>query len=415
MRITNCRFCTSYSRIVRIFAVVVILAGAVATTRADVFVTKTGEEVEGELIETLEHAYRIRTFIGIIDLEKDRVERIIKKKSPWAKYESRRKRCEHSADAHYQLALWCKKQKLDSEYKDELERAIEFDPDHELARTALGYERNEKGRWVKPQSSRRPDPGELAEKRRAAEEERLVRKLLSQWFVKVKAIHKGRLTHRSAEKFSQGREQILAIRDPLAIPAITGVLSTGNSDARRLMVESLAQFREDEATMNLLVATLLDPDPSVRRSAAEALLPRKDDRVVGRLRDALGSEEEAILRNAAVALGVLKARAAAEDLIAVLSKEVQRKVIVSRPAFLDGVRQDFGGVFRYNSGRRIVRYQPSGIGVLGPGTLVGTISSVETQTVSIYRTEVQEALIAITGENLGFDPERWRTWLKDHP
>ncbi|MBX3396466.1 MAG: HEAT repeat domain-containing protein [Phycisphaerae bacterium] len=388
---------------------------AASASRADIFVTTSGDEIEAELLEDLPEAYRLRTRLGIVDLEKDRVTKIIAKRSPWAMYEQRRKKCASTADAHFKLAQWCDRHDLGTEARDELERVIQLDPNHAAAREKLGYVRDDKGRWKKPGSARAPSEQERRERRQAAEEDRLVRKLVTSWFVKIKALHKGRLggaggTHQ-ADLFKDGREQILAIRDPLAIPALAGVLSTGQVETRLLMVESLSRFPEDEATMNLLVASLLDPAATVRSSAAAALRPRDDDRVVHRLVNALYSDEEAMIRHAAVALGVLKAGSAVEDLINVLSKETRQKVSVARPVFLDGVRCEFGGIIRYHSGTRLLRYQPATIGCLGPGTLIGTIQTVETQTLMVHRTEVQEALIAITGQNFGFDASAWRNWL----
>lgn len=416
----GCFFGTSRRSVIAIRAtklLVVCSAALWATSaaRADIFVTTSGDEIEAELLEDLAEAYRLRTRLGIVDLEKKRVAKIVTKRSPWAQYEQRRKKCANTAEAHFKLAQWCDRHDLGTEARDELERAIQLDPNHAAARERLGYVRNDNGRWEKPKSARAPSEQERRERRLAAEEERLVRKLVTSWFVKIKALHKGRLggaggTYQ-ADLFKDGREQILAIRDPLAIPALAGVLSTGQVETRLLMVESLSQFPEDEATMNLLVASLLDPAATVRSSAAAALRPRDDDRVVHRLVDALYSDEEAMIRHAAVALGVLKARSAVEDLINVLSKETRQKVSVARPVFLDGVRCDFGGINRYHSGTRLLRYQPTTIGCLGPGTLIGTIQTVETQTVMVHRTEVQEALIAITGQNFGFDASAWRNWL----
>ncbi|MBK8266844.1 MAG: HEAT repeat domain-containing protein [Planctomycetes bacterium] len=317
------------------------------------------------------------------------------------------------------MALWCKELELDTEYHDELERTIQLDANHEAARVALGFKKNKKGKWVRPKSSRAPTPEELAAKRRQEDEEKLVRKLVTEWFIKIKAIHKGRLggdgSSASGDKLANGREQILAIHDPLAIPAISGVLSTGNVKARSVMVESLSQFKEDEATMNLLVASLLDPDEGVRKLAAQALFPRHDKRVESRLIDALYSDEELIIRHAAVVLGTLKSNPAIEHLINVLSKETRQKVVVNRHVILGGVRSDFGGINRYVDGNRVIRYQPTTINCLGRGTMIGTFSSLEMQTVMIHRTEVQEALIAITGQNHGFDQEAWSNWLIQQP
>jgi hypothetical protein len=43
---------------------------------------------------------------------------------------------------------------------------------------------------------------------------------------------------------------------------------------------------------------------------------------------------------------------------------------------------------------------------------MGTICFSQYSTIDVYRTEVQEALIAITGENLGFDRGAWLEWLR---
>ena len=38
----------------------------------------------------------------------------------------------------------------------------------------------------------------------------------------------------------------------------------------------------------------------------------------------------------------------------------------------------------------------------------------QTQDVTMYRTEVLEALVAITGVNHGFDAAKWRRWYEEH-
>lgn len=377
---------------------------------------QTGETVEVEILEDMGEAYRVRTKIGIVNVDKEMVARIEKKQSPWQRYSAKRKACPNTAEGHYKLAEWCDRQGLGGERLDELEKALELDPDHVGARRLLGYIRDDKGKWIKEPSPNAPSPEELAARRQQREEEKLIRDLITDWFVKIKAIHRSRMDGKRrgprSKKFRQGREQILAIRDPLALPALTGVLSTGNEAARLVLVESLSQFDEDEATMNLLVVALLDPSPVVRKEAAIELIPRNDNRVIARLRDALSNKDEGVIRNAASALGVLKARMAVDDLINVLSKEVRQTVRVSRPVYLGTIYSTFGGHRRVVHGRRLLRYHPASIGVLGTSTYVGTSTHYERQTVSIHRTEVQEALIAITGQNFGFDMTAWRQWWR---
>jgi hypothetical protein len=391
----------------------VLLAALTSPVRADTLHLKGGDKIEGEVVKDLGEALRFRTLSGVVDIEKERIVKHVKGPSPWRLYENQRKAAPDTAEGHYQLALWCRKHGLRAEEIEHLERVIRLDPEHADARQALGYVKQD-GAWVKPPPPQAPTPEEREAQRAAREEERRLRKLVSNWFVKVRAIHRGRMEgeKEGSAKFRQGRERILAIRDPLALPALTGVLSTGNVAARRVLVEALAGFEQDEATMNFLVITLYDPSREIRGLAATDLLRRKDPRVVAELRDALQSNEEPILRHAAAALGVLKARAAVEDLIGVLTTERQGTIRISRPVYLDGVVIAFGGGCRYVQGRRLVYYRPIGIGVMGPGTIVGTATRYESVPVSVNRTEVQEALIAITGQNFGFDETAWQQWWR---
>src|SRR5262249_10467560 len=162
-------------------------------------------------------------------------------------------------------------------------------------------------------------------------------------------------------------------------------------------VESLSSFKDsgkDEATMNLVVVTLLDPDPVVRRAAAQALVPRKDERIVGRLRKGLSSKEDTIVRNSAVALGILKARDAVPDLATVLYTVERRQVRYARQEILGDVVSTFGKrtIVPHVEGQLF--YDPQ-IGVLQPQTIIGTMWVDEVRDVQVVRTEVQESLIAI--------------------
>ena len=74
----------------------------------------------------------------------------------------------------------------------------------------------------------------------------------------------------------------------------------------------------------------------------------------------------------------------------------------------------FGGGTTVRVNNQNYYYRPDRIGVLDPEVLMGTETTTEVQIVSIYRTEVQEALIAITGENHGFDGDAWLKWWKEH-
>lgn len=395
-------------------AVILCATGSVG---ADVFHLREGGKLDGVVVEDLGDALRIRTVSGVSDIEKDRVVRIEKGDPPWVRYEKRAKKSGETVEDQLALADWCREIGLRAEERRHLERVIALEVNHVDARRRLGFVQ-EGGNWIKPKSSGARSEAERTERRRAQSEERRIQEKITEYTVKVKAIYRGRLSEKAggerSKAFADGRRQILEIRDPLAIPGITSVLSGGNLAARRLMVEALAQFDVDEATMNLVAIALLDPSKDVRAIAARALKARKDDRIVVELRLALRSDEEAILRNAASALGILKAKSAVRDLAPVLSTETVGLVRVSRWVSLDSLYGAYSNWQRYRLGGFPVLYKPSCIWAMGPGSIIGTVSDYEYQVISIHRTEVQEALIEITGQNLGFDAGAWLKWADDH-
>lgn len=402
------------NNVARTVAVILFAAGA---ARADVFHLREGGKLDGAVVEDLGEALRIRTVNGVSDIEKERVVRIEKGDPPWVRYAKKAKQCGETVTDQLALADWCRAMGLTTEERRHLEHVIALDDNHADARRRLGFIQ-EDGKWVKPKPAGAISEAERSERRRAQANERRVQEKITEYNVKLKAIYRGRLSEKvggeGSKAFEDGRRQILEISDPLAIPGITSVLSSGHVAARRLMVEALSQFDVDEATMNLVAISLLDPSKDVRAMAARALKSRRDDRIIVELRSALRSDEEFILRNAAAALGVLKAKSAVRDLVPVLSTETLGLVRVSRWVSLDSLYGAYSNWQRYRVGGFPVLYKPSCIWAMGPGSIIGTVSDYEYQIISINRTEVQEALIQITGQNMGFDAAAWLKWAEDN-
>lgn len=383
----------------------------------DVLYLNSGGKIECEILEDLGEAYRVRVAIGVVDIKKADIQRHEEKPTPWERYPTVCKEYPDTPEGQYALARWCRKHDLYDKAEKHLRRVLQLDPDHEKAHRALGHEKVD-GDWRDPEkrTESEPDDGDARAARQEQDAEALLRKIMSEWHLKVGAIFRSKLDCKScspdSERFSEGKKQILAIRDALALPAIAGVLSRGGIGTRRVLVESLAHFEEDEATMNLVVMALVDPSDEIRRLAAEQLKPRQDERVGARLRDALTGDNERLLRNAAGALGVLKDRTAVEGLIQVLSTKTRRRVRVTRPVFWGRVMSDFGAARYITVGTRRMRYRPRGVLALSEAYM-STIDSTENRIVDIYRTEVQEALISITGQNFGFDRSAWLKWWRE--
>ena len=140
--------------------------------------------------------------------------------------------------------------------------------------------------------------GQKAEDAAQADPERLARAIQSQWFLRLARSSNPCWAARSTG-WCRRAGRILEIRDPLAILPLAQVLSEGDASCRALLVEALSQFPEDEATLNLAVAGLLDPDADVRAQAAIELARRRDPRVVTQYRAALRSGNDVIVPRAA--------------------------------------------------------------------------------------------------------------------
>jgi hypothetical protein len=250
-----------------------------------------------------------------------------------------------------------------------------------------------------------------------AEQQRIVTKI-GEYTRQLRAIKRSYLDVGEGGKaerlFKRGRQRVLALDDPLAIGPLARILSRGNTRTRELLVEALSGFDDDEATMNLVATALLDPAEDIRLQAARVLSKRSDPRIVSDLRTALRSDEDEVVCNAAVALGVLRAREAALDLVNLLSFKRKVTMRIPRGDIVSAIQGSYISGIRYRVARGVAQAEPI-IGVLTTGSAASYHPKKVRVTATVYRTEVQEALIAITGQNLGFDADKWRRWLAQHP
>lgn len=392
----------------------VVLFVLIATTmgaKGDVFHLKSGGTIEGQLLESDGEEYKIRTGVGIVSVPQDAVERVEEAESPFAEYDRRARDAADTPEGQTALAAWCDQQGLRTEHKRHLLRAIELKPDYAPARRALGYTRVG-DLWVEGRTLvARKDGAQATGDRKEEAPERLGRAIQGQWNRRIRAI-KQMLESRRERTVEEGRAKILEIKDPLAILPLSEVLSRGNLGCRDLLVEALSAFSEDEATMNLTVIALVDPDAQIRARAVADLVRRADPRVVAQFRAALRSQSDRILRRAAYGLGELRAGAAIPELIDVLTAVRNRWVEVPVRAYLGTMPLVFDGttVVQLGSGSRAVHHPVVGVGSIGDEI----VNEWRYLPVTVYRTEVLEALKSITGENFGFERDQWRRWHEEY-
>jgi tetratricopeptide (TPR) repeat protein len=115
--------------------------------QADVLHLKDGRKLEGEVREEGDNV-KIKTVGGEFSFPREQVDKVVRSKSKEQLYEEKRAKLkDDDALGHYALAVWCKLEKMQQQMDEHLRKVIEIDPDHELARKALGY-RLVNGKWL---------------------------------------------------------------------------------------------------------------------------------------------------------------------------------------------------------------------------------------------------------------------------
>ncbi|MGE3180736.1 MAG: HEAT repeat domain-containing protein [Phycisphaerae bacterium] len=393
-------------------ATVLCLLATTATAPADVFHLENGGSVEGLLLEKADGNYRIRTTIGTFSIPVASVVRIEEKETPFAEYDRRAAKAKATAKAQFELAKWCGEHDLLTEQKQHLKRAVELETDFAPARAALGYVKQD-GIWVIP-APPKPDV-EPAEPDADADVPIVedIDVVQGRWTRQIRALMNGLLKSRIPRLFEQGRERILSIDDPRAIFPLSRELGKGNLAMRSLLVDVLARFREDEATLNLAVLGLVEENDDLRHRIVVMLKERDDPRVISQYRRALHADADGVVANAAFALGRFRAESAVPDLIQSLTAERNRVVEITLPGYFSHMPGAFAtGPFQHGVNLQGVRFP--NYPTIGVFDFHSNFSSLQTRlarrNVIVMRTEVLEALKQITGENFGFNLSDWTRW-----
>src|SRR3972149_7836682 len=132
-----------------LFLSLVLAAAGSGAAWADMVGPKTGGAIHGEMANAGDKqstGYEITPDGGRMTIPRSEVVRVVSQSPQQDEYHRRARAAADTVDAHLQLAEWCREQKLISEYRDELAKILELDPNHEQARRALGH-RKEHGNW----------------------------------------------------------------------------------------------------------------------------------------------------------------------------------------------------------------------------------------------------------------------------
>lgn len=379
------------------------------TSPADEVELNTGTVVEGR-VEDLGDSIRVtRPGVSVV-YPKYMVRRVTAKKTDEEIYEERSRTLgEKDLEGRLALARWCLQRKLAPQAAREYRKVLEFAPDHEEARTALGYRRHE-GRWVSEDEyqearglvrhkGRWMTPEEKALEIALEEQKDLDRRLSERVRILLDR------TRSSDEKVRlQAVEGLSRIDDRYKVKFYLAALTSPSRHTRRFVYEELGRLKEPAAARPLVRRSLWDEDEELRPVAWAALRAIAHPDTALYLVPFLGEESvSARLRCLEALVSFPDPRTApylvqalensidmireAEALHAPLTAVVQKTLILRD-----------GTVVRLPQIRRISRE-----------------GAADRELLARLRDEkaaIAAALRAATGQDLGEDPARWRAWLR---
>jgi hypothetical protein len=365
---------------------------------AEVFVLKTGGHIQGDWINRSESprvTFVMRTAAGgEIAFKADQVEQVIEQSKDELLYEKLRPTTPDTVEGHEKLADWCLDHKLLSQRHTHLERILQLDPNHAVARSALGYTKSH-GEWMTREDFmnqrgmiKSHGHWQTPQEIQLAEEERRGELAVRQWQGRMKRWR----AMLNTDKANAAVAEIRAIKDPHAVTALANYLQQDEPRAfKLLLLETIGQISSSSSLKVLTKTSLADPDQEVRLSALDAILKMKNSgNAVNFYISALHSKNNVEVNLAAQGLQALGDPAAIEPLFDALVTEHKFKV-VSGPA--NQTSSTFG----------------TGPGGGGGGMTFGS-KPPQIFVKHLRNPEVLVALVKLTGQNYGYEIADWKRW-----
>lgn len=384
-----------------------IVAGAVAgRAAADIVELKNGGAIHGEVTNARDRtaeSYVIATGGGgRVTIPRDQIVRVVSQTPREEEYHRRALAVADTADAHWQLAQWCRQHKLVSEYRDELAKVLAIDPHNEQARSALGHQK-QGGEWMSRDEVMAARGlvmygGKYCTEQHIAllEQAKAAKQVDADWNNRLDRWRRW-LTGRRKDRSDEALQELRELKDPAAGPAVVDLLAEEKDPAvRKLLMDVAARLETPEALDLLVQISLTDPNDDLRFAALEHLIATKRPGLIGPYVRALRSNDNVIVNRAAEALGTIGDRDAVGPLIGALVTKHKAIVAGSSPdqhSYMftpnGGTAMNFGGA---------------------PPKLVTT---------SVENPAALAALTKLSGANFGFDQAKWNGWLsveaKAHP
>jgi hypothetical protein len=189
-----------------------------------------------------------------------------------AEYDARRGRLRPTADANWELGLWCEQNGLEPEARAQFTVVTRLDPAREAAWKRLGCKKVG-GRWLS-EAQIAADKDEAEAQARA---DKHWKPVLMKW--------RGWLAEKERDRAHRvAAEQALAdVTDPRAVGAVWSVFVAGGEAHHDRAVRILGQIDAPASTRALAFLAVYDPSAEVRRTATETLRLRDPREFAGLL------------------------------------------------------------------------------------------------------------------------------------
>lgn len=335
-------------------------------------------------------------------------------------YEVRAESLPDTLKAHWELAEWCREQKLDEQREIHLEIVLVIDPKHRQAHYGLRHTfyreqwmtREEydqtriadgfvkyKGKWVQ------------ADKLESVKSDDAATKAEREWYAKVR-IWLNWATGNHPERAADGLNNLREISDPKAVSALVQFLGKSQrADVRRLFIEITGKIEGPVPVVPLATLSVREDVRELRELALTMIDETHYDQARQLVIDELRDRNNILVRRAGTVLAKIGDETSAPALIRALVTTHSYKVRVPVQGYSFGVD---GSI-------------PSGSGLppeieIGLRTgvydsvqvvpLLGAARATKLIPVAINRenAEVLMALRQITENNFGFDEKAWQRW-----
>lgn len=403
------------------------ILASTTSLQADLVKLNNGGELRGKIVQNggSKQSIRLETTTGaVIVVDVEQTQFVTIRPAVVEEYETRVRRLgnsENSWEAHWELSEWCRQRSLNAQRQIHLRRVTELSPEFDKAQMALGRVWND-GKWV-DRDELMLSKGYVKYKNKyiTPQELEILEKTSDElqrdktWMQRVKT-WRGWMDGANPEKSRQALDELKALDDPYAAPAILKFLATDSRVAvRELAVNILIRIGGAKATTGLVNLSLFDESMDIRAAALEGISPEQQAAAQNAFIQALKSDFNAVVCRAGYALGKIGDKKAIGPLIDALVTAHNYQVtsdVPSHPVYSFSTNGNFA--------QNTPTLPPHVEAAVRTGQLMTPVYApsdsnvIQKKVVSVRveqrNSDVLTALEELSGKDFGYDKRTWHLW-----